>query len=569
MHGVTVMSADSPRLDGKRPEDFMMLSRRILLLASQGPPRISFLRRVSHWLLDFSECDALELRVYGRVRYNWQAAFQAQPQFTFEIFANGATAPAPARQDDLPFWDQFRYGKLDPVDPCVTEHGSLWTADRGQLRKWCAGHHQECPVPQTAVSLAIIPLVIDDSDDGILVLRGEQPRLFSAAVMAFYESVAHTVGLAIADRRAQAALRERMKELTCLYGIARVVKDTPGAIEERLRRCVAQLPPAWQYDDIAVARVVFDGKEFATPGFDHVRVRQNAPLTVANRDRGLLEVGYVEERPDFIEGPFLPEEQNLIEAVAREISLSIERDEIQTQQDQLQEQLRHSERLATIGQLAAGVAHEVNEPLGAILGFAQLAAKAPNVTPETQQDLGKIVSASLNAREIIRKLMLFARQAPPSKQWLSVNHVVADALSLLESRCQKEGVRVVTTLPPDLPEVHADPVQLHQVLVNLIVNAMQAMPRGGILTILTRPEERAVVISVKDTGVGIPRELQERIFSPFFTTKDVGQGTGLGLSVTHGIVTAHGGSITVESKVGVGTRFDIRLPCDANGTAGG
>jgi len=540
-----------------------MLSRRILLLAGQGSPRIPFLRRLSQWLLDFSECDDLELRVYGSIRYIWHATAQPGPRFTFDIYDIESPHGVSAADDESPFWTLFRPGKPDPEPAWVTEHGSLYSGDYGALCEWCSRRCVACPFDADVASLAVIPIPVDDADDGILVFQGKQPGRFSAAVMPYYESVAHTVGLAIADRRAQAALRERIKELTCLYGIARTVKETPGDIQERLRRCIKLLPPAWQYDNISSAGIRFDKMEFATPAFDRVRHRQVAPLVIAGSSRGLLEVGYVEDRPDFIEGPFLPEEQHLIEAVAREIALSIERDESQAQQDQLQEQLRHSERLATIGQLAAGVAHEVNEPLGAILGFAQLAAKAANASPETRHDLDKIVSASLHAREIIRKLMLFARQAPPAKQWLDINGVAADALSLLASRCEGANVRVITEFGDGLPRIHADPVQLYQVIVNLMVNALHAMPGGGDLTITSGPYDSGVILSVSDTGLGIAPELGERIFSPFFTTKDVGKGTGLGLSVAHGIVTAHGGSITFASKVNQGTRFDIRLPCHA------
>jgi two-component system NtrC family sensor kinase len=210
--------------------------------------------------------------------------------------------------------------------------------------------------------------------------------------------------------------------------------------------------------------------------------------------------------------------------------------------------------------LAAGVAHELNEPLGNILGFAQLAKKCPGIPASVQHDIGKIEAASLHAREIIQKLLVFARQAPPEKTQVNLNQVVEDGLYFFEARCAKEGIELVHLLSADLPEITADPAQLNQVLVNLVVNALQSMPGAGKITVQTRFCDHNVYLVVEDTGTGMSKDVLDKIFVPFYTTKEIGQGTGLGLPVVHGIVTAHDGSIEIESKVGFGTRFEIRLP---------
>ena len=149
---------------------------------------------------------------------------------------------------------------------------------------------------------------------------------------------------------------------------------------------------------------------------------------------------------------------------------------------------------------------------------------------------------------------------PPKKALINLNKVVEEGLYLFESRCMKEGIELVRDLSPDLPEVHADPSQLNQVLVNLVINAVQAMPSGGRLTLRTLHDKDHISLIVEDTGTGMDGEVLKKIYTPFFTTKDVGQGTGLGLPVVHGIVTSHGGSINVESNVNQGTRFEIQLP---------
>lgn len=362
------------------------------------------------------------------------------------------------------------------------------------------------------------------------------------------------------SRSAEAALRERVKELTCLYGIAQIAGQPGLSLAEILRAIVELLPPAWQYPEITSARVILDESCYPTQGFRDGHRKQTADIVVNDTRRGAIEVVYAEEKPELDEGPFLEEERNLIDAIARQVALIVERKQVEEDRSRLEDQLRHADRLATIGMLAAGVAHEMNEPVGNILGFAQLAKRCPGLPEPARHDLQKIEAASLHTREIIKKLLVFARQMPPQKVRVDLNQVVEEGLCFFESRCAKEGVELVRSLAPDLPKVLADPAQLNQVLVNLVVNALQAMPEGGKLTVETRARRGQVLLIVEDTGTGMGEEVLERIFVPFFTTKDIGQGTGLGLPVAHGIVTSHGGSLKVESEVGRGTRFEIPLP---------
>jgi signal transduction histidine kinase len=359
--------------------------------------------------------------------------------------------------------------------------------------------------------------------------------------------------------RVEWALHERVKELTCLYGIARTLQETNQSLEERLQTVVELLPPAWQFPDIASARIELDGRSFMTNGYRASTHRQTANIVIRANKRGFVEVMY-SEVSDVDGTPFLDEEQSLIEMVAREVAALVERHEVEEQKARLQEQLRHADRLATIGQLAAGVAHEINEPLANILGFAQLSKKASRLPKQVSEDLDKIVRNCLHCREVIQNLLTFARQLPPEKVPISLNQIVTDGLYFLESRCAKAGIEIVRDLDSDAPEVNADASQLHQVLVNLVVNAIQATPGGGTVTLATGHDGEEAILIVRDTGVGMTNELKANIFTPFFTTKDVNEGTGLGLAVVHGIVAGHGGRIHVESEPGHGSRFEIRLP---------
>ncbi len=358
------------------------------------------------------------------------------------------------------------------------------------------------------------------------------------------------------------ALRERVKELSCLYRISRVSARSVGSPDKVLQCIVELIPPAWQHPEIAAARIVLDGKRYETSGFKEGRRRQAAEVVVEGKCRGVVEVVYTEERPCPEDGPFLKDERSLLNAIARQIAVVVEHQQAEEERARLQNQLMHADRLATIGQLAAGVAHELNEPLSSILGFAQLLQRNAALPDGGRKDLEKIVTASLHAREIIKKLLLFARQTPTFKGPVNLNQVIVGAIDLFKHHFEKEGIELACALCPEMPLLAGDAGQLTQVLVNLVVNAVQAMPDGGRLLVRTQVRDGHVVCIVEDTGMGMTEEVQNRLFLPFFTTKEVNQGTGLGLPVVHGIVTAHGGTIEVASAPGAGTTFTIRLPIE-------
>jgi len=232
-----------------------------------------------------------------------------------------------------------------------------------------------------------------------------------------------------ADQTAQ-ALRERVKELGCLYRISQVSGGSIGSPDEVFQHIVELIPPAWQYPNIASARIVLDGKRYETRGFNEDCVRQTSEVLVNAKRRGAVDVVYREARPPLDEGPFLKDERSLLDAIARQIAVIVEHQEAEEERVHLQKQLMHADRLATIGQLAAGVAHELNEPLSSILGFAQLLKRNPGMSEAVRQDVQKIVAASLHAREIIKKLLLFARQTPTFKEPVDVNRVVSGAIDL-------------------------------------------------------------------------------------------------------------------------------------------
>ncbi|MFN7988476.1 MAG: ATP-binding protein [Thermoanaerobaculia bacterium] len=510
-------NADAPPALDAAANAFRDLLHGVLLQASQGSPRAVFLRDLLRTLLEFSRSDRAALR-----------------------FPEG-----------------------ERVFVCRLERGPD-SEPRFELRAEEAGgrkaRRRAGPAGEGRPSTLRLALSLGGEAAGELRLSREAGAPFTAEEVSLLRGIPETLSLALAHQRAQWALRERVKELTCLYGIARIAEQPGLAFDEVLQRIVGLLPSAWQYPDVTAAAITFDGHRQVNPGFRADAQRQSAAIVVRGELRGAVEVVYLEEKPDVHEGPFLAEERSLIDEVARQVGLWVERREGAEEKARLQSQLRHADRLATIGQLAAGVAHELNEPLGGILGFAQLARKSPGLPAQADADLEKIVKASLHAREIVRKLLIFARQMPAAKTNVDLNRVVTEGLYLVEARCATEGIRLERDLDPALAGIVADPGQLQQVLMNLVVNGIQAMSGGGKLTIRTRNRPGGIVLSVEDSGAGMDDETLREIFNPFFTMKEVGQGTGLGLSVVHGIVTSHGGTIRVESEPGRGSRFSVDLP---------
>ena len=229
--------------------------------------------------------------------------------------------------------------------------------------------------------------------------------------------------------------------------------------------------------------------------------------------------------------------------------------------------LMESERLAIVGQLAAGVAHEINNPLQGIVAYSHLLLERLPEGDPGRVSVGKIVTQADRCREIVRGLLDFSRQRKPDKRPHDVNAVLQECVSLVDSQAMFHNIEIVKNLDPSLPRVPMDRAQVQQIFMNIILNAAEAMTEGGRLRLATRltPDRSHVEVQFADTGCGISEENLERIFDPFFTTREARHGTGLGLAISYGIVKEHQGTISVESTVGKGTTFFVRLPVTTEG----
>jgi PAS domain S-box-containing protein len=230
-----------------------------------------------------------------------------------------------------------------------------------------------------------------------------------------------------------------------------------------------------------------------------------------------------------------------------------------TKQRELEDQLRKTERLAELGTLASGMAHEIGTPMNVILGRAELLMRKTK-DESTRRGLETIVTQVERITKIMNQLLSFARKRPSAKHDVDLVWAIGNVLDMLVEKFKSQGIQVVKEYSPDLPQVLADSDHITQVILNLLLNACQAMSEGGTLTLKLCQKRDMVELSVQDTGTGIPEDQVSKIFDPFFTTKAVGEGTGLGLTVVHGIIQENNGTIRVTSIPGQGSTFIISLP---------
>lgn len=363
-------------------------------------------------------------------------------------------------------------------------------------------------------------------------------------------------------------LIERNKELRCMFEMSMIMESRAYDFDEKIQNILKTIPKAFKYPNQISVCIQINDSVYESPGHKKNPMCLESDIHIYNIICGYISVCYTGGKSNGKVFAFLNVEKQMIISIARQLSLLLEKHEAQHRKLELEKQLRHADRLAKIGQFTAGVAHELNEPLSNILGFAQLALKNHHLSEGLQNDLEHIIKSSLHAREIIKKLMLFSRQMPPRRLNISLNQLVIDSLYFIESICAKKSIRILRYLSSKDPYISADPSQMKQVLVNLVVNGVQAMSTQGKLIIRTTISKNSntACLSVKDNGHGMSEDIVKQIFLPFFTTKDVNEGTGLGLSVVHGIIKSHDAEISVNSKPGKGSTFTINFLLISKGT---
>lgn len=352
-------------------------------------------------------------------------------------------------------------------------------------------------------------------------------------------------------------LNERVKELSCLYALSKVTAQANLDLDSFIRKTLNLIPQGWQKPQLLNVCIKIDDQIYGDK--TNSSTGQYSNINIKERKRGTVYVAYSKEAEKKI--GYLIEEQQLLNQVAHEIGIFLERIEQKEKELIVQEKLKMDDRLNILGELTAGIAHELNTPLGNIMGYAELLKKNV-IHKEQQKDLEKIVTSALNAREIVKKLMYFSCEMPTHFNLVKVNEIIVSTVDLLKLRLREKNIKVDTNDIKSTREVRGDDLQLSQIFINLIMNAITASKINGSIIIKTFEDKDSVIIHIKDYGAGIKKEDIGKIFQPFYTTTK--GGTGLGLSVVHGIIQNHGGEIKVESEPNKGSLFKIKIPINSN-----
>ena len=353
------------------------------------------------------------------------------------------------------------------------------------------------------------------------------------------------------------AFEERAKELACLYKISTLLFKDEQALSNKALDIVEIVSDAYRYPtkvvielNIPILNVVIN---------NHIKdsYTQSAEIILDNESYGWLSAHYFKSM--FNQDPFLDEENDLLLKIAQEFSVIIERQKRKDLDKFYKIKLEQKDRLIILGEMAAGIAHELNTPLTNILGYTDL-LKDKIDNEDLLRDLTKIYESALFSREVVKKLMYFSTDVPQKKARIDVNKLVKNALNLCSTNLSKANVKSKFHTNCENIEVEIDAVQVTQIIFNLLLNAIYASSSGGKIIIRTRKNKKNWKIAVKDYGMGIDEDIVGKIFDPFFTTRTNGKGLGLGLSVVLGIVQGMNGKIELKNNPGTGCEFIISFP---------
>ena len=368
-------------------------------------------------------------------------------------------------------------------------------------------------------------------------------------------------------------LAARIKELNCLYRASDLLQRETLELEVKLRQIPGLLVSGLRFPEVARVLLEVDGDRYEVDWNEPRGVEFREPVMIASREQGSLHVAY---GPDE-KGPALgADERALVRAIATRIGAMLDRRRAEAERLALEDQLRQSQKMEAIGRLAGGIAHDFNNLLTSIKGLTSLALKELEDEHPIRADLEEIEKAAQRAAGLTRQLLTFSRKQRVRLVPVDLNAVVRQMENMLR-RVLAESISLDVSRAPGLPSVLADPSQLDQVVMNLVVNAQDAMRSGGTISVTTAlevvrdepgggvPPGTYALLTVSDTGIGIAREHLDKVFEPFFTTKPPGEGTGLGLATVFGIVKQGGGFIQVESELGAGSTFRVFLPLAPGG----
>ncbi|TYB80375.1 HAMP domain-containing histidine kinase [Bizionia saleffrena] len=349
-------------------------------------------------------------------------------------------------------------------------------------------------------------------------------------------------------------LKERIKELTCLYEISSIISNTNYK----------------EIDDTLQAIAICLKKGFQFPGRIEIEIDtlnlyvKTGPLTSTNKIAVSIRIfneanGQVSAFLIDSDEEFLIEEKALLDNVAIKIGNILERIALKKNEEVLNSRIERADRLNILGELTAGIAHELNTPLANILGFAEL-LEEKMTDANAKADIQKIINNAIFSREVVKNLMFFACEIPQEMKKVNIVPIINNAINLLQPSFKKKNLRYIAKIEQEELLLRADSIQLTQIIFNLLINAIYFTPEKGLITIKASQTEKEMKIIIKDEGRGFTKDTIGKIFQPFFTTKPTGEGSGMGLSVVHGIVKSHKGTIVAKNNLKKGAVFIIKIP---------
>ena len=356
-------------------------------------------------------------------------------------------------------------------------------------------------------------------------------------------------------------LKERIKELTCLYEVSSIIVNNDyNELDKTLYSIALSLRRALQYNEDTIVEIQAGQIHLISSALPKTSTNIKSNIKVFNEPQGFIKIHYPANK--FSENDFLEEEIILLKTVVVNVGDLMERVSILENEAVVKRKMEHADRLSILGEITAGIAHELNTPLANILGFAELLKNKETSDTQTNKDLNKIINSAIFSREVVKKLMFFSCEMPQNMTEVDIVPVIEDAMNLLDPTFAKKEIRYELNLPKTQILLKADTIQLTQVIFNLILNAIYFSPKNGIIKLDLEQGKRKIVLKISDEGPGIKSENLGKIFQPFFTTKGVGDGSGLGLSVVHGIIKGHRGTIDYQPNEPTGATFIITFPKD-------
>ena len=377
----------------------------------------------------------------------------------------------------------------------------------------------------------------------------------------------------IERQRIEHDLGERMKELSCLYGIAEIAERTNITLADICQVVVNLLPAGWQYTEITCGRIVLGGQEYTTGGFKATQWKQSADIATNGRKAGTVEVYYLEEKPELYEGPFLKEERYLIDAIAELLGQIAYRKQTELELQERNEQLEAASQAKS--EFLAAMSHELRTPLNAVIGFSELLLDGipGEINDEQRECLDDILGGGQHLLNLINDVLDLSKVEAGRMEFKPVNlhlaDVINDVVQTMRPLLDDSRHRLNVSIDEWLPQVRADRSRLKQVFLNLLSNAIKFTPPDGELAVKANRQDDWCQVSVIDNGIGIKKEDQERLFQAFVQLdtlpEQAKKGTGLGLALTRQFVEIMGGQLWIDSEYGKGSKFTFTLPLVTEG----